>query len=51
MLQRLHAFDEALLDGRGERTELAFSWRGEKNRTGHGRLEAEIFENLTVILV
>lgn len=45
LLQPPHAFDEAFLDGRGERTELAFSQWGEKNRIGHGQLETKIFEN------
>ena len=44
-LQGLHTFDEAFLNGRGKRAELAFSRRGEKNRIGHEWLEAEIFEN------
>ena len=45
MLQHLHALHEAFLASRGERTELAFGRWGEKDRIGHGRLEAEIFQN------
>jgi hypothetical protein len=33
-LQGLHTFDEALLNGRRKRAELAFSRWGEKNRIG-----------------
>ncbi len=45
LLQRLHAFDEAILNGSRERSELAFSRRSEQNRIGHGPLEAKIFQN------
>lgn len=45
VLQGFQAGDDSLLSRFGERFELTFRRRGEKDRVGHGSLEAEILQN------
>lgn len=44
-LQSFQACEDSFLSRFGQRFELTFCWRGEKDGVGHGSSEAEILEN------